>query len=238
MNHCDQRRGGGLRRQFSDNPWLGVIALLLPLIASTVIFCTLPIEIGHRVIRENRLVENLSAVAHFLTAAYCLILAYKRGWRDGWIVAFIPFFFGCRELEFQERFTALSITKLRFYTDPDIPGMQKAVVLVVIALSVGVIVRCLQRHTSNFFRILRLRRPYALSILSGMALLVLSKICDTGHGMLIRFGVPLTYDDEIRASVAEEFLELGAPILFLVAVFQFLCAGGDFYGEGETDRGT
>lgn len=219
-------------KRFRDNPWLGVMAVTLPMAASIVILYTLPIDIVYRVIRENGLVENLSAAAHFLTAVCCLILVYKRRWRDGWTGAFIVFLFGCRELEFQERFTALSITKIRFYTEAGVPWTQKAVVLVLIAFTVWVVVRYLRRHARSFVPILRLRRPHALSILSGMLLLVLSKICDLAHRMVIDIGVSLCYDCEVRASMVEEFFELGASLLFLMAVFQFLYSGDQFAIKG------
>ena len=212
----------GLIEQFRDNPWLGVVAVVLPMAAGIVVFYTLPIDIVYRFTRENGLVEDLSAAGHFLTAVCCLILVYKRRWREGWTGAFIAFLFGCRELEFQERFTALSITKIRFYTEAGVPWMQKAVVLVLIAFTVWVVARCLRQHARSFVLALRLRRPYAVSILSGMLLLVLSKLCDLAHRMVISAGVPLCYDGEIRVSMVEEFLELGVPLLFLVAVFQFV----------------
>ena len=211
-----------LIKQFRDNPWLGVIAVVLPMAASIVVFYTLPIDIVYRFTRENGLVENLSAVGYFLTAVCCLILVYKQRWRDGWTGAFITFLFGCRELEFQERFTTVSITKIRFYTGAGVPWMQKAVVLVLIAFMVWVVARCLRRHARFFVPALRLRKPYAVSILSGMLLLGLSKICDLAHRMVISIGVPLCYNDEIRVSMVEEFFELGVPLLFLVAVFQFV----------------
>jgi hypothetical protein len=211
-----------LIKQFRDNPWLGVVAVILPMAVSIVVFYTLPIDIVYRFTRENGLVEDLSAVGHFLTAACCLILVYKQRWRDGWTGAFIAFLFGCRELEFQERFTALSITKIRFYTEAGVPWMQKAVVLALIAFTVWVVARYLRRHAGSFVPALRLRRPYAVSVLSGMFLLGLSKFSDLAHRMVISLGVPLCYNDEIRVSMVEEFFELGVPLLFLVAVFQFV----------------
>ncbi len=211
-----------LIKQFRDNPWLGVIAVVLPMAASIVVFFMLPIDIVYRFTRENGLVENLSAAGHFLTVACCLMLVYKQKWRDGWTGAFITFLFGCRELEFQERFTALSITKIRFYTEADVPWMQKAVVLVLIAFTVWVVARYLRRHARSFVPALRLRKPYAVSVFFGMLLLVLSKAGDLAHRMVINIGVPLCYDDEIRVSMVEEFFELGVPLLFLAAVFQFI----------------
>ena len=116
----------------------------------------------------------------------------------------------------------MSITKLRFYTEAGVPWMQKAVVLVLIAFTVWVVTRYLRRHAGSFVPVLRLRRPYAVSVLSGMLLLGLSKTSDLAHRMVISIGVPLCYDDEIRLSMVEEFFELGVPLLFLVSVFQFV----------------
>jgi|GEM_PF-1453800 len=210
-------------KQSHNNPWLGVMAVVLPMVAGIVVLYTLPTHIVYWFIRENGPVENLSAAGHFLTAACCLTLIYKQRWPDAWIGAFITLLFGCRELEFQERFTVMSITKLRFYTEAGVPWTQKAAVLVLIAITVWVTARYLQQHASSFLPALRLRKPYALSILSGMILLVLSKIGDLAHRMVIDIGVPLCYDDEIKASMVEEFFELGASLLFLAAVFQFFC---------------
>ena len=53
--------------------------------------------------------------------------------RNSYLVVLITFF-GCRELDFDKRFTAVGVLKSRFYLSTDIPVFEKLIGLIVIAL--------------------------------------------------------------------------------------------------------
>ena len=137
--------------------------------------------------------------------------------------AVIPIAMCFRELDFHNHFTTMSITRSTFFISPRVPLIEKAGAVLVY----GVLVWCgvmLLRHAREFLSDLRAFRAYAVSLVLAGGFAVVSKAVDGIGRKLAPFGLEITPVVEGAFIVAEEVMELGIPVFFLVAVFAFFPA--------------
>ncbi|MEO3387472.1 hypothetical protein [Mesorhizobium sp. CAU 1741] len=139
-------------------------------------------------------------------------------WRHPYF-AVIPAVMCMRELDMHNRFTTVSLTKSTFYTSSQVPLLEKAIGIVIVALLAWCVIAMLVRHTRAFLDALRSAQAYAYALFLAGAFGVVAKSVDGIASKLEPFGIAITPKLEQVAIVSEEVLELGIPVFFLVAVF-------------------
>lgn len=192
----------------------GLAVAAVFLLAIAVSLASAPLRTG--LIVEDGPIEALSAYGYFVCAAILL-----RTGRDlagfAWIVVLL-IACGLRELGFHTSLTTMSITKTRFYVNPDVPMLEKLIAgaaILVIAVSVFQLLRI---HGRGFFQALRRREPPAIAVLCGLAYIGISKTLDGMSRKLAGLGFDYSDDDLDVATVFEETLELGIPLMFLSGI--------------------
>jgi hypothetical protein len=123
-----------------------------------------------------------------------------------------------RELDFNERFTTMSIFKSKFFISKDVPLIEKAIGAMVILFLLYVSISILYRHSRDFFIGLKKRSVVSFGTLLTITLLVLSKSIDGLGRKLQGFGFAVSGQMSMHAEALEEILEFGIPIVILLTL--------------------
>lgn len=173
----------------------------------------------------------------FSAAGYLTVLVAL--WREGGrqfvlrhpYFMLIPAAMSLRELDFHSRFTAMTITKTRFYISAEIPLLHKALAVMAIALLLWAFVTMARRHAAELIAGLRAGRAYAVALVIAAGLVVGSKLLDGIARKLATYGIGISSHSTQIAEALEEVMELGIPLFMLVALFAY------FSGQAPEARG-
>lgn len=164
--------------------------------------------------REGGAVELCSAGFYLVAlAALCARSTVKRAWPG--MVALLAMFL--RELDADKRFTdeGLLSTKIFVYDTAVWQKLLAAGVLVILLISVGALIR---RGVPRLLRALAERQTWSIYFVSALVLAALSKSIDGLGRKLAPFGLRVSDTVNSRAGRIEEVMELGIPVLLLMAV--------------------
>lgn len=192
-----------------------------------------PIETAILYTQENGLIENLSVAGWFACGVALLVLSVARGWRGSLYGSVLMFLFGLRELDFQKKFTTISITKIKFYLSNEVSIFEKIIVLLIMTAVLIVLFKFLRITWSKFSEKLLKGHIPTLAIFSGSVALIISKGLDRYPAIVRRMGFALSEMSVYRLRFCEEVIELGVPFLFLIAIFQM---ASDENSKGEKNR--
>jgi len=188
-------------------------------------------ELRDSIISEDGLVECLSAAGYFLCAILILVFWRKEAARH-WQMIIVLVALGLRELDFNSRFTAMSVTKIRFFTSPDVPFPEKLVAACCGLLILYCLLHLLIRYGRSFLVSLKKLEPYALCIATGLGFLFASLALDGLGRKLTKAGFVIGNAWVQRAEYAEEILEFGIPLMFILGLGYF----GAEYVSAALDR--
>jgi hypothetical protein len=207
-----------------------IILLVLSLI---VLLHTIPVETARFLIRENSVIENLSAAGWFLAGYFAIRAAGETGWTDGYLAGILLSLCGFRELDFHNCFTTLSITKKAFYLSPEVPLPEKGIAVFLWLFILFILYRLSLKNVPILWGRLREKDPPSLMLLLGLALLPLSKVIESLPNTLKGTGI-LSQEDLVGSmSIFEEVLEMGIPYLLLVVLFHFAGRSGSREGARQ-----
>ncbi|MFP4445734.1 MAG: hypothetical protein ACLFPD_05760 [Desulfosudaceae bacterium] len=167
-------------------------------------------------IRENGPVETLSAAGYGL--ALVLFAVLRRGVKSyPWFLLML-LAMGLRELDFHARWTTMTTTSTRFYVSPDVPLLEKIIALTVLAVLLYGFFRLIRSHGAGLMSGLRAGRPVEVGFLLGVALAVVAKLLDGLSRKMAGLGIIMSEASIDAAECVEEVLELGIPLMFIVAI--------------------
>ncbi|WOI56296.1 hypothetical protein [Palleronia sp. LCG004] len=192
--------------------WVMIFALVSALVIALDAGALAP---GEKLTREGGSVETMSMVGYLVViGAYLRIM----GRHSFWAVPMVLLFMAAREFDADKRFTSEGIlsTKILFY---DTPVREKILALAIWAVLVWTIVSLIRHRGPDLVRALRGGAPWALAFAGGMAVVVFSKAIDGLARKLSPWGIDVSAPVDRNAGILEEFLELGIPALFLLALF-------------------
>jgi len=181
----------------------------------------MPGDLPAEMVRENGVVENLSAGGHFFFCVVLLYLHLTNLVRTGPAPGFFVLLLGLRELDFHERFTTMGMFKIKFFLSPEVPWPEKMVILLLIAgfLAYGFFYG--KRILPGFKKALLGARPWAVSVFCGVACAVISKLVLDGNSGMIAFFLPMLETPRVFSGIMEECLELFIPVFFIMALIQY-----------------
>ena len=197
---------------------------LIPLLKIAAVYVLLvigitlmPEKISQEMVRENGPVEVLSAAGYFLFCLFLFYFNYIGAVRTSFAPGFFIFLLGLRELDFHARFTTMGMFKSRFFVSPEVPVVEKFLVILFIIslLAYGIIY--LRRSLPGFKKDVFRARPYAVSVACAIGCTLLSKVLD-GNSIIFKSLLPMLENPATFARTVEECLELFIPILFIHAL--------------------
>ena len=193
-----------------------VLAFVTALLVASLI---LPIEIQSVLILETGPIEWLTVALYVVALGYILLKGVYRPLK--WVF-WLTFLLMLRELDFDSRFTEAKITRSDFLFGVDIPMIQKIYGITILAIFGWVVVKVLLTHGAGFWRELKAGTDLAISALLAVLAAGLSKLVDGSRRKFGYIGVELTEQQVTGLQLFEEILELGIPLMIMVAISLFL----------------
>jgi hypothetical protein len=169
-------------------------------------------------LKEGGWVESATALAYFFCAAFIVYkgkLTYLKKYPH---IFLLIIFFMLRELDFDSRFTTTGIFKIRFFTGSNVPLTEKIIGAIVILLLLYIIFIILYRHTKDFISGLKKHSIVDVGVLISCIVLAVSQSLDGLDRKLKSFGIIVSKQVSMHAGAAEEMLELGVPIFFIITL--------------------
>ena len=167
-------------------------------------------------IRENGIVEALSAVGYLITAA--LLFWQTMFHRNRWSLAVATLCLGLRELDFHKRFTTTSMFKTRFYTEANVPGIEKVIGILCILALLALIYFLLKEHFSRFREGLRSGSGAPWTLFAAASMLICAKSLEGLGRKLKPLGIEITQAGGQLSHSIEEVFEMSAAFLLLSVV--------------------
>jgi hypothetical protein len=202
--------------------WILLSILLLGgLLLSVAMGLMVPKSTLEPLIREHGPVEMTSAVLHFVVVV-CLLGLWLRVRRPFGVLAFFAALLGLRELGMHDSVTTDSITRSDYYLEGHVPLPERLLVGVIVIGFLVLTVRLVRAYWQPFVASLRERRPAAVSLAVGLALLPILKVIDALPRLLrdhLDYVVPPRLD--LLLMSVEETMEMFLPLIFLAAALSF-----------------
>lgn len=186
----------------------------------------LPGHITSLLIRENGLIETAQVVLYCAGAVISLQYAKKRIWMDGSLGGLVLVFFALRELDFQKKFTEISITRTKFYFSSDVTLPSKLFFGLIVVLILATITWFVMKHANALLTAVRQQKDWAISAATGIACIPLALAADSCLRFLKFMGISTGKEMHIAKTAFEEVTELAIPVMLLTALLQ--------YGKGCT----
>lgn len=204
---------------YVNDTYSGVRIILLLIGILLVILNLLPDEPARFLVRENGLVESLTAIVYGIAALWLLIMPlYKKG-RETGSAGLMVLLLGLRELDFHARFTTMGIFKTRYYISPEVPVGEKIIVSIIVIVIVVIAIRFLRQSGRKFLRTLRAGEIWAVCTALGIGFGIFSKILDSLAEPLRPVVALYHHNPPVSMHVTEELTELAIPLFFLLAAY-------------------
>ena len=195
-----------------------ILCLALLILLEVVLMFVAPQTLEY-MLRENGPIENLSALGYLIGFAWLCIRAFRTANPTSFWSGLILLCLALRELDFHDRFTTMGIFKSRYYLSGAVPLPEKLIVTaIVLTLLIGMFLYT-RKHYAHFLAACKERQTWALSIATAIFLAILTKSFDRLNEELSEFIFALSgISTEKLFKISEEVLELGIPILLLLAI--------------------
>ncbi|HEV7435620.1 MAG TPA: hypothetical protein VGO22_12220, partial [Pseudorhizobium sp.] len=198
-------------------PW----RFLLWAVAGTAVFVAIGIAtqgVRGTIASEAGSIEIASPLLYAYAAIVWLWTRPGETWRCSWELPAIMFLMAGREFDLDKKLTSVGILKSNLYLTDMAPVTERILGLVALAAVATVAVRIIKLHAKPFINGLLALKLWAWAVAFGAGFAVVSKSIDGIGRKLAPFGITVDGQTEAMMVVAEELLEFGVPVMFLVAV--------------------
>ncbi|MEW6052872.1 MAG: hypothetical protein AB1552_03665 [Nitrospirota bacterium] len=203
-----------------------VFFLLLVMLNITVIFF-LPDDLTFLFIKEWGPVENAQVILYVTGALVSWIYAKRNIWAGGYQGCIILLIFAMRELDFQKKFTGISITRTKYYFHSDAALLTKIMFACIVVCIVVFIIVFVRKNFSVLLHNVRARKNWALSVLAGLLSMLFAFFVDGSTRILETLGIESVKHEHLLKNSMEELFELAIPFFFLNALLLY----------GKSDKG-
>lgn len=199
--------------------------LFLYIITSLLIIAFLAIFLdsvtAERLSREGNLIEDLTVILYLSGIVYLLFIA-SGDWKFRYYSAFVVLLFVLRELDMHSRLTSIRINNSSYYIEPTTPLVERIAVGAVLLICIYALIRYMMNYGRHLIFGLRSRCGYSLTIAAVLLVMLIAKLLDSAPRILREnFAIVLSSEVKTPMRVIEEVLELGIPLLILLACLQY-----------------
>jgi len=196
--------------------------VVLAFIAISAMICMLvDSSFAHFIVAEGGPVETVSAVLYFA----CFLLVLMKGGVPFFIsrpyFALLPLIFGLRELDFDVRFTGIKIYKVKFYLSHEISLLTKIIAFSAVATIITLLLLMIVNESRVFYAELKQKSYIGRGAFLIIFLIAVSKSIDGLGRKLASVGLAVSPAVLRNAPVAEEFLELGIPMIMFLLFWNY-----------------
>ncbi len=199
-------------------PFLSVFLIIT---AAGAVIILLPEHIINLLVRENGPAENAQVAIYAAGAIISLLYAKKKIWLHGLSGGIILTIFALRELDFQKKFTGISITRTKFYFSPDFSLSAKIFCGLIVLGILSVVVFFAIKNIKALLNGFRRHEDWAITTINGLILIPIALVTDSSLRSLKFAGIKTAENIHLFKAVLEETIELAIPVFFLIALFQY-----------------
>lgn len=160
-----------------------------------------------------------ATVAGYIAALVYIVVRklYSQAKWIFWLVVMLMM----RELDFDTRFTNGKITKFDFFLSPDVPLVQEIYAIVLLGTFFFVVYKVVTTYARGFLAEINDRSQIAMAALLAIGAAGFSKIIDGPKRKAGYLGIDLSEQSILVFQILEEALELGIPLLIIVALSHY-----------------
>lgn len=176
---------------------------------------------------EGGLIESFSATSYFVC---CILITYLGRYQFiklRYYFLSIVSLMGLRELGFDKYFNEIGLFNRKFYFSTQISNVEKLIGIIVIILVMWSIFLIVKNHLKGFMLSLKKPQPYIIYSLWAILLIIFSQILDGIDSKLTALGFFVSKALGFRLMALEEILELGIPMMMILAFYSYLSAGNN-----------
>ena len=170
---------------------------------------------------EGGPLETAQVMLYIIAASVSFFYARRKIWKDGYSGAFILLLFAMRELDFQKKFTGVSITRTKYYFNYDAPLLSKILFGLLIIFLVFFIASFIIRNWKQFIYSIKKRETRALFLLCGLMFILLANVTDSMPRILKTIGIHPPDNMHLYKNLFEELFELAIPVFFLISLIYY-----------------
>lgn len=198
---------------------LTVFVLLILITIVAIIF--LPEKLAYFIVKESGPIENAQVIFYVAGALVSWLYARRKIWDGGYQGSLILLIFAMRELDFQKRFTGISITRTKYYFNYDAAFCAKLLAALIVISIIVLFILFIRKNIKAFFQNARAHKKWSLSVLAGLLTLFFAIFVDSSLRVLELLGIESSNQVKLLKTALEELLELAIPFFFLNALLVY-----------------
>lgn len=182
----------------------------------SLILTYMPEGLAVELVDEDGTVETAQVALYLIAAMVCFVYKVRKIWDGGLSAGFIMTVFALRELDFQLKFTEISVTRTKYYFSPDVSFDAKILAGFIVISIILIIISFAWKNFINLINGVKNNKIWAILTMNGIIFTFLSMLID----MSLR-GLEINKRREIVKSFFEEMTELAIPVFFLTALITY-----------------
>jgi len=198
-----------------------VVLFLLLIIGSIVSIIFLPESLVYLLTKEWGPIENAQVIFYVTGALVSWIYARQKIWNGGYQGSLILLIFAMRELDFQKKFTGISITRTKYYFHSDAALTAKLVCALIVIGIIVLFILFIKKHSRGFYENIKARKNWSLSVVAGLVSMLFAILLDSITRVLSSLGIESVKHGHLLKNPFEELLELAIPFFFLNALLLY-----------------
>ena len=198
------------------NTYKTLLIGIFVVIALGLILVYIPRELAIELVDEDGPVETAQVILYFAAAILCLTFKALNMWDRGLNAGLIFIAFALRELDFQVKFTDISVTRTKFYFAPDVPLETKIIAGIIVIGIIWLINSFAWKNFKSLINGVKDNKIWSILAMNGIIFIFLAIEVDIS----LR-GFEVNKEREIIKSFFEELVEMAIPIYFLAALITY-----------------
>lgn len=201
--------------------FIQLILLLVAMAAIIVYYLYAGDETAQSAAHEGGPIDLSSALGYFLCAALMLWKGGNHVREHHWPLIVGVTLLGLRELDMDKRYSTFGLFKSQTFRSPDVSWLEKGVSVLIVLAVAWLLVLTTKRYIKPL--LLGALRFEAVAIIAGVScgMLFIARLLDGIARKLAVWNISFSEHQEILTTIAEEVLELGAPLGFILAFFAY-----------------
>lgn len=189
---------------------------MLAVVISGLVLVYLPRELAIELVDEDGPIEVAQAIFYLIAALICFAYKIRNMWDKGISAGSIMLIFALRELDFQVKFTDISVTRTKFYFAPDIALETKILAGIIVISIIFIIISFAWKNLVVLINGVKNNNIWAVFAMNGIIFIFLAIEID----IALR-GFEVNKEREIIKGFFEEMAELAIPFYFLAALITY-----------------
>ena len=175
-------------------------------------------------IKEDGLVETMSAVGYIVAALMMIIFGGLSYIKKMWYFPVVVLAFAMRELDFDKRFTEVGVLKSRFLFSPEVSVTTKIIGAAIVLFIFFTGYKIVKNHAPGLWCRFRQEKMNSIDWCAAIIVLflVVSKSIDGLGRKLLSIGIEISERTVEIAAHLEESMEWAIPFVIIVAFLSYL----------------